>query len=119
MLFRSPPWDSLVYWALDVETGGLDAKRDPIIAVGMVPVRGGRIRLGECYRTLVRPEGESRITSASVTARQFVTRDLSGAPSLAQVLPEIDRRLREGVLLVHHASIDVAFLKRDFARLDV
>lgn len=119
MLFRSPPWDSLVYWAMDVETGGLDAKRDPIIAVGMVPVRGGRIRLGECYRTLVRPEGEGRITFASVTAHQLVTRDVSGAPSLAEVLPEIDRRLREGVLLVHHASIDVAFLKRDFARLGV
>src|SRR5512144_2425855 len=89
MLFRSPPWDSLVYWAMDVETGGLDAKRDPIIAVGMVPVRGGRIRLGECYRTLVRPEDGSRITFASVTAHQLVTRDVSGAPSLAEVLPEI------------------------------
>ncbi|HSD19371.1 MAG TPA: 3'-5' exonuclease [Anaeromyxobacter sp.] len=119
MLFRSPPWDSLVYWAMDVETGGLDAKRDPIIAVGMVPVRVGRIRLGECYRTLVRPEDGSRITFASVAAHQLVTRDVSGAPSLAEVLPEIDRRVREGVLLVHHASIDVAFLKRDFARLGV
>jgi DNA polymerase-3 subunit epsilon len=119
MLFRSPPWDSLVYWALDVETGGLDAKRDPIIAVAMVPVRGGRIRLRESYRTLVRPEDGSGITSASVTAHQLVTLDVSGAPSLAEVLPEIDRRVREGVLLVHHASIDVAFLKRDFARLGV
>ena len=54
-----------MYWALDVETGGLDAKRDPIIAVGMVPVRAGRIRLGECYRTLVRPEDGGGITSES------------------------------------------------------
>ena len=50
---------------------------------------------------------------------QLVSRDVSEAPSLAEVLPEIDRRVREGVLLVHHASIDVAFLKREFARLGI
>jgi len=119
MLFRSPPWDSVVYWAIDVETGGVDARRDPILAVGMVPVRGGRIRLGECYRTLVRPEGEGRMTSAPPTAHQTISADVSGAPPLAEVLPEIGRRMREGVLLVHHASIDVAFLRRDFARLGI
>src|SRR6266540_2033551 len=70
MFFSSPPWDSVVYWALDLETGGLDAKRDPIIAVGMLPIRAARVRLGE-----------------------------------------VDRRIAEGVLLVHHKAIDVAFLK--------
>jgi DNA polymerase-3 subunit epsilon len=115
MLFRSPSWDSVVYWAIDVETGGLDARRDPILAVGMVPVRGGRIRLGECFRTLVRPEGEGRTASGSQAAHQLVP----DAQPIAEVLPEIGRRVREGVLLVHHASIDVAFLKRDFARLGV
>jgi DNA polymerase-3 subunit epsilon len=106
-----------VYWALDVETGGLDARRDPLIAVGMVPVRGGRIQLRDSYRTLVRPDPGSLITSSSVTAHQLVSQDLREAPPLAEVLPEIDRRAREGVLLVHHAAIDVAFLRRDFARL--
>ncbi|HYQ80643.1 MAG TPA: 3'-5' exonuclease, partial [Anaeromyxobacteraceae bacterium] len=41
MLFRSPAWDSVVYWALDLETGGLDPRTDPILAVGMVPLRQG------------------------------------------------------------------------------
>ncbi|WP_041449303.1 3'-5' exonuclease [Anaeromyxobacter sp. Fw109-5] len=116
MRFRSPPWDSLVYWAIDVETGGLDAKRDPLLAIGMVPVRAGRIRLGECYRTLVRPHAGTRITSASVTAHQLVSNDFEAAPPLGDVLPEVERRAREGALLFHHAAIDVAFLRRDFAR---
>ena len=55
MLFSSPPWDSVVYWSLDLETGGLDVRQDPILAVGMVPLRRGVIRLGESYATLVWP----------------------------------------------------------------
>ncbi len=117
MLFRSPRWDQVTYWALDLETGGLDAGRDPVISIGMVPVREGTVRLGEGYRTLVRPEGEAGIDPASVAAHQLVRGDVGSAPRLAEVLPEVERRLREGVLLVHHQSIDVTFLKRDFGRI--
>jgi DNA polymerase-3 subunit epsilon len=115
-LFSSPTWDSVVYWALDLETGGLDAKRDPIIAVGMLPVRAGRIRLGEGYRTLVRPADGRPIDPASVRAHQLVWGEVKDAPAVAEVLPEIDRRLAEGVLLVHHKAIDVAFLKDAYRR---
>jgi DNA polymerase-3 subunit epsilon len=111
VLFSSPPWDSVAYWALDLETGGLDPRRDPIIAVGMLPIRNGRIRLGEGYRTLVRPPDGRSIDPASIRAHQLVWGEVSGAPPLAEVLPEIDRRIREGVLLVHHRAIDVSFLK--------
>jgi DNA polymerase-3 subunit epsilon len=31
----SPPWDSVTYWALDLETGGLDPRADPILSVGI------------------------------------------------------------------------------------
>ena len=34
MLFSSPPWDSVTYWALDLETGGFDAKKDAIFELG-------------------------------------------------------------------------------------
>lgn len=115
-LFRSPAWDSVTYWALDLETGGLDARRDPILAVGMVPVREGVIRLASRYRTLVRPPDGGRIDPGSVLAHQLLWGEVCDAPPLQEVLPEIERRLREGVLLVHQAAIDVAFLRRDFAR---
>ncbi len=110
-LFSSPAWDSLTYWALDLETGGLDARRDPILAVGMLPVRGGKIRLGEKYRTLVRPADGRPIDPESVRAHQLVWGEVKDAPPVAEVLPEIERRLAGGVLLVHHRAIDVAFLK--------
>jgi DNA polymerase-3 subunit epsilon len=119
MLFRSPPWDSVVYWSIDLETGGLDPARDPILAVGMVPIRRGMIRLREAFRTLVRPEEGTLITPASVQAHQLVWRDLQEAPSLPDVLPEIARRLGEGVMLAHHVMIDLSFLRRSFKRAGI
>lgn len=111
MLFSSPPWDSVTYWALDLETGGLDPGKDPIIAVGMLPVRQGRIRLGESYRTLVRPGGRRVIDPESVLAHQLVSDDVRDAPPIDDVLPEIVRRLAGNVLLVHQRAVDVAFLQ--------
>ena len=117
MFFSSPSWDSALYWALDLETGGLDAKKDPILAVGMVPVRGGTIRLGESYHTLVRPEGGRSVDPESVRYHQLVSGEVRDAPSLAQVMPEVERRIAGAVLLVHHASMDVSFLRREFKGL--
>jgi DNA polymerase III subunit epsilon len=115
-LWRSPPWDSVVYWSLDLETGGLDSRKDPILAVGMVPIRQGVIRLGESFRSLVRPPAPSTISHASITAHQLIWNEVREAPEVAAVLREVDSRLREGVLLVHHASIDVTFLRRAYRR---
>lgn len=117
MLFYSPPWDTVTYWSLDIETGGLDPRRDPILAVGMLPVRAGVIRLGEAYRTLVRPEAGREIRPESVRAHQLVKGEVSGAPPLEEVLAQVDRRIREGALLVHFQAIDVQFLKQAYARL--
>lgn len=116
MWFKSPAWDSVTYWALDLETGGLDQRRDPILAVGMVPVRGGIIRLAESWRSLVCPEPDTNIAPESVRAHHLVRAEVAAAPPLAAVLPEVERRLGEGVLLVHEKAIDVGFLKRDFRR---
>jgi DNA polymerase III subunit epsilon len=118
MLFSSPPWDSVVYWALDLETGGLDPGKDPILAVGMVPIREARIRLGESYRTLVRPGGR-RIEPESVRAHQLVWGEVRDAPAIEDVLPEIARRLSGNALLVHQKGIDVAFLQEACRRTGV
>ena len=119
MWLSSPPWDSVVYWSLDLETGGLEPGTDAILAVGMVPIRAGTARLAEAYYTLVRPEPGARIDPRSVTAHQLVEAELRDAPALAEVVPEIARRAAEGVLLVHHRALDLGFLKRAFGAAGV
>ncbi len=115
VLWPSPPWDEVTYWALDLETGGLEPKRDPILAVGMLPVRRGTIRLGEAFQSLVRPLPDGAISAESVRAHQLVPGDVRDAPPLEDVLREVDERLGDGVLLVHQAAIDVSFLRRAYA----
>lgn len=117
VFWPSPPWDEVTYWALDLETGGLDPKRDPILAVGMLPVREGTIRLGEAFQTLVRPPPDGAISVESVRAHQLVPGDVRDAPPLEDVLRQIDERLGDGVLLVHMAAMDVSFLRRAHANL--
>lgn len=116
VFWPSPSWDSVVYWALDLETGGLDPRRDAILAVGMVPVRQGGVRLGESFSTLIRPEATDAIQPGSIQAHQLVPHDVALAPSIDSVLADVDLRLQEGALLVHQASLDVAFLKRAYRR---
>jgi DNA polymerase-3 subunit epsilon len=116
VLFSSPRWDVPVYWALDLETGGLDARHDPILSVGMVPIRAGVIRLGESFSTLIRPDPGRPIRPESVRAHQLLAGDLRKSPPLHAVLMEGDRRLEGGVLLVHNRGIDLPFLKGGHAR---
>ncbi len=117
MFWFEPAWDSHIFWAVDLETGGLDPKSDPILSIGMVPIRNGSIRVGESWTSLVRPG--SVISPESITAHHLVPADVANAPTLREALTHVDVRLRGGVLLVHQASIDVSFLKRAFAAVGV
>jgi DNA polymerase-3 subunit epsilon len=107
---RSLPWREVVYWALDLETGGLDPARNPVLSVGMVPVRRGIVRVGESFYSLVHADG--RIGEDNLMVHHILPGETAGAPPREAVVDEIDARLREGVLLVHFAAMDVPFLRR-------
>jgi DNA polymerase-3 subunit epsilon len=115
-LFPSPQWDEEVYWALDLETSGLQVQTDEILSVGMVPLRGGVIRYGERFASLIRPMGED-VSTEGLPAHHLIPAEYRDAPPLGEIIGEIDRRVREGVLLVHHAPLDIGFLKQAYRRL--
>lgn len=107
--FRSPPWQQLIYWALDLETGGFDAQRDPILSVGMAPIRAAVIYAGDAYQSFVKPT--QAILQSSLQIYHILPEGLAQASGLAEVLTQIVARLREDVLLAHYAQTEVAFLK--------
>ena len=109
----SPAWDRVRGWALDLETSGLDPRRDLVLSVGMVPIAHGAIAYGERWYTLVRPPAGASVPEDGMRAHHILPAELADAPPIAEVLPEIDRRLRAAELLVlHFAPLDLGMLRR-------
>jgi DNA polymerase-3 subunit epsilon len=116
MPWSSPPWDEVQYFALDLETSGLEPRADEILSLAIVPIRGGVIRYGERFASLVRPAAPAALSQAGLRAHHLLPAELASAPPLAALLPEVDRRLRAGVLVLHHAPLDLGFLRQAYRR---
>jgi len=96
--------------ALDLETTGLDARRDAVVSVAAVPFLGGQPRPG--YATLVNPE---RPIPPASTAIHGLTDDMvAAAPRIDRVLAALDDVL-DGtpVLAGHGVDFDLAVLERE------
>jgi DNA polymerase-3 subunit epsilon len=70
--------------------------------------------LGEAYESRVRPPAGSAPSIEAMRIHHLVPSDLERAPTMEQVVPEIERRLTGAGLLVHGRAIDLPFLKRAF-----
>ncbi len=103
-------WRQAKYCVIDVETTGLDLRRDEIVSVGSVHIRDGRIICAESYYSLVRPAREISVPSMRVHGLRRV--DLENAPNSADVGQEIADQLAERIVVAHAAWIERAFLGR-------
>lgn len=96
------------YVSIDLETTGLNPRTDKIIEIGAVKVIDGVI--GESFSTLVNPgrKLERRITELTGLREE----NLTGAPSIQEILPEVFQFLEELPLLGHSILFDFSFLKK-------
>ena len=108
---RWTPWDQHTYWSLDLETSSLSPRDGVIVSVGMVPVRGGAIHWGDRYYSLVRWREASSGSTKSLAIHQILPGESEHAPRLHEVIDEVRQRLEGSVLLVHHAALDLGFLR--------
>ena len=105
--------------ALDLETTGLDPKRDGILSAGWVPVRDGSIHWGERrYRLVDAAETMSRGDEA-VPIHGLLPDETVGAESAASLVAELADVLSDHALLVHWGRLDVGILRRVFRESDV
>lgn len=110
------PWREVAYAVLDVEATGLDARRDELLAIGLVEIEAGRIRLDRTWQTLVRPPEGAPVNPDAIRVHGLLSEDVHQAPTEADVLPQLLARLKGRVLVVHVAAIDVGFLSRALRR---
>ncbi len=94
--------------AIDLETTGLDPKRDDILSVGYVVVRGNRVDLGSARHRLVRTA--RAIPEASAIIHQITDDQAAQGGLLDDVLAELLQALAGKVMIAHHASVEKGFL---------
>jgi DNA polymerase-3 subunit epsilon len=112
---RSTDYREIEFVALDLETTGLDCRRDEILSIGLVSLKAGRIELATAEHHLVAPQGLIPETSATL---HHITDDTAAAgKSLSEVLPSVFSRLGGRVLLGHHVGLEHAFLDAACRRL--
>jgi len=96
------------YTVLDLETTGLDPKKEKIIEIGAVRIRNGSP--DEMFKQLVHPgrEIDMRVTELTGISRDM----LENAPDIEKVLPELLTFLGEDVLVGHRILFDYSFVKK-------
>ena len=111
----SGPIADTPFVVLDTELTGLDERKDDIVSIGAVRMRGGRIELGGSFHELVNP-------TAVLDARSVVIHGIT--PSQVETRPPIDEVLAaflayagDAVLVGHCLPVDLAFLNREARRV--
>jgi DNA polymerase-3 subunit epsilon len=103
------------YLAIDLETTGLDLRRDLILSVGYVALTGQRIDLASARHRVVRIDRS--IPEASAVIHQITDDQAAGGLELEDVLAELLTALKGRVLIAHHAVIECGFLGNACRRL--
>lgn len=103
------------FLAIDLETTGLDVRRDLILSVGYVILRGKCIELGSACHRVVRIDRS--IPEASAVIHQITDDQAARGLELQEVLAELLEALRGKVMIAHHAVIECGFLGNACRRL--
>ncbi len=96
------------YVCIDLETTGLDPKRDKIIEIGAVKIERGEI-VGE-WETFVNPE--RKLEERIVELTGIRDEQLAGAKKMAEIFPELLSFLGDHAILGHSVLFDFSFLKK-------
>ena len=98
------------YVVVDTETTGIDMRRDRVIAIGAVAIDGGRLRLRDCFETVLRQD------KASADANILI-HGIGGQTQLGGVEPrlgmlELLAFVRKDPLVAFRAEFDQTMLER-------
>lgn len=96
------------YVCIDLETTGLDPKRDKIIEIGAVKVEQNTIV--EEWETFVNPA--RKLEERIVELTGIYDGQLADAPQIEEVLPKLLTFIGENILLGHSILFDYSFVKK-------
>ncbi len=95
------------YIAFDLETTGLDARKDRIIEIGAVLMQDGKEI--DRFQTFVDPHQKLERITTELTG--ITNAMLRGAPSIEEVLPKFMEFVGDRLLVAHNADFDTGFIR--------
>ncbi|MEP0072376.1 MAG: 3'-5' exonuclease [Marinomonas sp.] len=102
-------WSEWDYLILDIETSGLDAKQDHIVSVGWVCIQNGVIALDTARHIVI----ENTDVGDSVGIHMITDSDIElHGKRQESVLRYLRHLLRSRILVMHHAPMELSFLKQ-------
>ena len=104
------PYRKLEYLVVDLEMSGLNISSDQILSIGFVVVKEQQILLHTARHILVQHEDINLEATAPIHNIRNIDL-LSGIP-IEQGLKQLLEQLRNRVMVVHHAPLDIAFLNK-------
>jgi DNA polymerase-3 subunit epsilon len=109
---RRVHWRRAPFAALDFETTGLDHRRDAVVSFCVVPVRAGRVIVGQAIHRLVAATVPPTPTSMKI--HELLPRDLRGGLPPEEAVASLRAALDGRFLLTWYADVEIAFLRRMF-----
>ncbi len=101
---------------LDLETTGLDPKKDKIIEVALVKFNSENYEIIEEYSTLIDPEIPIPSLNSSIT--WIYDADVRNAPKWKDVLHTVSEFIWEYPLIWHNVAFDIGFLEEKWVSAD-
>jgi len=108
-MWDAPPEDEWV--ALDCETTGLDRRRDEIVAIAAVRIRGRRLLTSERLELLVRPEKRA-VSPEAVRVHRLRERDVARGIAPDEAMHRLLRFIGSRPLVGYYLEFDVAMIDR-------
>jgi DNA polymerase-3 subunit epsilon len=107
---RSPSWREAPFIAIDVETTGLDPRRDEVISFAGIPIESGRIIASGSVHGLVRPRVAP--ADASIAIHRLREADLAAAPRAPEALAPLGAVMPGRTPVVHASWVERTFLRK-------
>ena len=101
--------------ALDLETTGLDPRKDVILSIGLVHIDRFSVKLNTAWHSIVRID--RAIPGESAVIHQITDDQAAAGAPIEELLPELLGRLAGKPMLVHYSAIEQNFIDTACRRL--
>jgi DNA polymerase-3 subunit epsilon len=112
-LFEPPPPREAV--SIDCETTGLNRRKDDIVAIAAVKIRGNRILASERFVSRVKPS--VRLNPDAIKVHGLREQDVAAERTMTEVLPDLLRFIGSRPLVGFYLEFDVAMLNKHVYRM--